>query len=92
MTFCHRGTIENRGLTDHDRLADDGDSRNMAAQTDSEQTRGERTLYRSSDGACAHWRGIHDENGRLTVAINFNTDLGDAHGYPSDYLHSSMSR
>ena len=25
-----------------------------------------------------HWRGIHDEDGRLTVAINFNMDPGDA--------------
>ena len=30
------------------------------------------------DGFTPHWRGIHDENGRLTVAINFNMDLGDA--------------
>jgi hypothetical protein len=22
-----------------------------------------------------HWRGIHDEDGRLTVAIDFNVDL-----------------
>ena len=24
------------------------------------------------------WRGIHDEKGRLLVAINFNMDVGDA--------------
>jgi hypothetical protein len=30
------------------------------------------------DGFTPHWRGIHDEDGRLTVAINFNMDLGDA--------------
>jgi hypothetical protein len=30
------------------------------------------------DGFTPHWRGIHDDSGRLTVAINFNMDLGDA--------------
>lgn len=30
------------------------------------------------DGHEAHLRGIFDENGRLIVAINWNTDLGDA--------------
>jgi hypothetical protein len=30
------------------------------------------------DGFTPHWRGIHDEDGRLTVAIGFNMDLGDA--------------
>jgi hypothetical protein len=30
------------------------------------------------DGDVAHCRGIFDENGRLMVAINWNTDLGDA--------------
>jgi len=29
-------------------------------------------------GPGPHWRGIHDEDGRLTVAIHFNMDLGDA--------------
>jgi len=32
-----------------------GDSRNMAAQIDSEQTRSERTLYRSSDVLGRTW-------------------------------------
>jgi hypothetical protein len=30
------------------------------------------------DGIVPHLRGISDENGRLLVAINWNTDLGDA--------------
>ena len=30
------------------------------------------------DGYTPHWRGIHDDNGRLMVLINFNMDLGDA--------------
>ena len=31
-----------------------------------------------SDGYIPMVRGIHDENGRLMVVINWNTDLGDA--------------
>jgi hypothetical protein len=30
------------------------------------------------DGYVAHFRGIFDDNGRLIVMINFNSDLGDA--------------
>jgi hypothetical protein len=30
------------------------------------------------DGYEAYWRGIHDDDGRLLVAINHNMDLGDA--------------
>jgi len=30
------------------------------------------------DGVTPYWRGIHDDDGRLMVAINFNMDLGDA--------------
>ena len=30
------------------------------------------------DGIIPMVKGIHDENGRLMVVINFNTDLGDA--------------
>jgi len=29
-------------------------------------------------GNTPHWRGIHDDQGRLMVVINFNMDLGDA--------------
>ncbi len=30
------------------------------------------------DGKVPHWRGIHDDDGRLMVMINHNMDLGDA--------------
>lgn len=30
------------------------------------------------DGYTPHWRGIYDANGRLSVVINFNMDMGDA--------------
>jgi len=30
------------------------------------------------DGYMPHWRGIHDDDGRLMVAINFNMDIGDS--------------
>jgi len=29
-------------------------------------------------GVGAHWRGIYDDNGRIMVAISYNSDLGDA--------------
>ena len=32
--------------------------------------------------ALPHWRGMHDEDGRLTVAIDFNRDLRDAWKHP----------
>jgi hypothetical protein len=35
-------------------------------------------------GVPAHWRGIHDDEGRLMVAINFNMDLGDAWEHADD--------
>lgn len=30
------------------------------------------------DGKGAHWRGIYDDQGRLMVAISYNSDVGDA--------------
>src|SRR5262249_12286020 len=33
------------------------------------------TTYRN-DGETPHWRGIYDDQGRLMVAISFNSDLG----------------
>ncbi len=52
-------------------------------------------LYKSTtfeeDGHVPHCRGIFDDNGRLMVVINWNTDLGDAWewadlpGYPAKY-------
>jgi hypothetical protein len=35
------------------------------------------TTYRN-DGYVARWRGIYDDNGRLMVAMCFNSDLGDS--------------
>lgn len=34
--------------------------------------------YRNNDGAVAYWRGIRDDKGRIIVAINFNSDMGDS--------------
>jgi hypothetical protein len=31
-----------------------------------------------ADGSVAHWRGIRDEQGRIVVAMAFNSDLGDS--------------
>ena len=46
---------------------------------------GLRHLYRTGGGTVArpeytppHWRAIHDEDGHMVVAINFNMDVGDA--------------
>ncbi|MBS1874855.1 MAG: DUF4159 domain-containing protein [Acidobacteria bacterium] len=46
--------------------------------------------YRS-DGSVPHWMGIHDDQGRVMVAIAFNSDIGDSWewadepGYPEKY-------
>jgi hypothetical protein len=40
-----------------------------------------RAGYKSNNGAGArgaHWRGIYDDQGRIMVAISYNSDLGDA--------------
>jgi len=100
MTLCHRGTIENPPVTDHDQamkcvarlpltfalgllpLLGDADSRNMAAQIDSEESRGERTLYRTSGGArppsqpVAPLPGVEFEFSRLVYAENPNYARG----------------
>ncbi len=31
-----------------------------------------------------HWRGVYDDNGRVMVAINFNSDMGDAWEHEDD--------
>ena len=36
------------------------------------------------DGKGAHWRGIYDDNGRILVAISYNSDIGDAWEYADD--------
>jgi hypothetical protein len=49
-----------------------------------------RTTW-EEDGLVPHCRGVFDENGRLMILINWNTDLGDAWewadlpGYPAKY-------
>jgi hypothetical protein len=35
------------------------------------------TTYRN-DGARAYWKGIYDDHGRLMVAMDFNSDVGDS--------------
>jgi hypothetical protein len=35
------------------------------------------TTYRN-DGSVPYWRGIYDDKGRLMVAMDFNSDLGDS--------------
>jgi hypothetical protein len=48
------------------------------------------TTYRN-DGQTPHWRGLYDDQGRLMVAISFNSDIGDSWewadnpGYPEKY-------
>ncbi len=37
-----------------------------------------------NDGIGAHWRGIFDDEGRIMVAISFNSDVGDAWEYADD--------
>ena len=35
-------------------------------------------------GKGAHWRAIYDDNGRVMVAISYNSDIGDAWEYADD--------
>ena len=59
------------------------------------QIPGRRHLYGGADGQVsvsmpytpATWRGIHDEQGRLMVAINFNMDMGDAWEHADDPVY-----
>ncbi len=50
-----------------------------------------KNITYEQDGYVPHCRGIFDDNGRLMVMINWNTDLGDAWewadlpGYPAKY-------
>jgi hypothetical protein len=43
-----------------------------------------RLGYKYADGKGAHWRGIYDDQGRVMVAISFNSDLGDAWEWADD--------
>jgi hypothetical protein len=36
------------------------------------------------DGKGAHWRGIYDDQGRVMIAISYNSDVGDAWEYADD--------
>ena len=58
------------------------------------QIPGRRHLYRAANGEVeallhgpAEWHGIHDDNGRLVVAINFNMDMGDAWEHADDPVY-----
>jgi hypothetical protein len=37
-----------------------------------------------TSGKGAHWRGIYDDQGRILVAISYNSDVGDAWEYADD--------
>jgi Domain of unknown function (DUF4159) len=41
------------------------------------------TTYRN-DGSVPHWRGIFDDNGRIMVAMSFNSDIGDSWEWADD--------
>jgi hypothetical protein len=47
------------------------------------QIPGERHLWGGMEGP-PHWRGIYDDHGRLLVAINHNSDMGDAWEHADD--------
>ena len=47
------------------------------------QIPGERHLYSGMEGP-PHWRGIYDDKGRLMVALNHNSDMGDAWEHADD--------
>lgn len=59
------------------------------------QIPGRRHLQGSSTGGVSvnmpysppRWRGIHDDQGRLMVAINFNMDMGDAWEHSDDPVY-----
>ena len=38
----------------------------------------------TEDGKGAHWRGIYDDQGRVMIAISYNSDVGDAWEYADD--------
>lgn len=40
-------------------------------------------MYRN-DGAVPHWRGIYDDDGRVMVAMSFNSDIGDSWEWADD--------
>jgi Domain of unknown function (DUF4159) len=42
---------------------------------------GGTVIVQQPDGADPAWRAIYDDNDRMVVAVNFNTDIGDAWEY-----------
>jgi uncharacterized protein DUF4159 len=52
-------------------------------QVPGEWALGRGSTYRN-DGAVPHWRGIYDDNGRLMVAMTFNSDVGDSWEWADD--------
>jgi hypothetical protein len=55
---------------------------------------GRRHLWVGSDGQTqvymqgpTHWRGIYDDEGRVMVAMNFNSDMGDAWEHEDDPVY-----
>jgi hypothetical protein len=55
---------------------------------------GRRHLYVGSDGktevnmeGAPHWRGVYDDRGRVMVAINHNSDMGDAWEHEDDPVY-----
>lgn len=58
------------------------------------QIPGRRHLFRAADGSIdarlwgpAEWHGIHDDSGRLVVALNYNMDMGDAWEHADDPVY-----
>jgi hypothetical protein len=50
------------------------------------QVPGQAHLYPGykNNGIGAHWQGIYDDQGRIMVAITYNSDIGDAWEYADD--------
>lgn len=44
------------------------------------------TTYRN-DGEVPHWKGIYDDNGRVMVAMFFNSDIGDSWEWADDPMY-----
>jgi len=44
----------------------------------------------ADDGKGAHWRGIYDDNGRIMIAISYNSDVGDAWEYADDAYYPAQ--
>ena len=46
-----------------------------------------RGVTYEQDGYVPHWRGVYDDQGRLSVIINWNMDMGDAWEHADDPLY-----